>query len=195
MSDTRIKDGSGNCYTAKVDDKLRLHINGVATTSLDSANNQGRAFRLLTGDIELTTDGESAVIYLCNSEDSPLVLEEFEIGLGASTGGTGAPKLGAYTVVTSGTIIDAAVPAGVLNTRIGSPITLDTTVYRGFEGATNDGLGFPATLSLTLPDYENRLPRLILEKGQCAVLTITPPTGNTSMIVNVALSVYLNDFV
>jgi hypothetical protein len=188
-----IKDGTGSGTLAKVDPKNRVSIFGVTSEYLTAAIREGAAFSVLTGDIELTTDGESAVFYICNNESSPMVIDSITVGYNSSTGGSGQPKIGTFQQADTGTIIDAAVPCLVVNQRIGSANTINIKTYRGFEGATIVGVGGSATMMQAAPAYETNLPKLVIERGRCSAITITPPAGNTSMIVNIALRVYLLD--
>lgn len=189
-----IINGVGDCTAALVDEQHRLHTKSTVVGSLDSATINERAFGILSLDIELTNDAESAILYVCNGETSKIVVENVIIGFGASDG-TGLAKSVIYVDPTEGTIITEKNPAIVVNFDSNSSVTLDGDYYKGGQGKTFVGVGLENYVYANHPTYHEVFPKFTLETGACSGFAIIPPTGNTSMWVNINLYVYLRDFV
>jgi len=190
-----IKDGTGDCYSAKVDKDHRLYTKSTGILDQKSAAFNSRAFVIASGDITLTNDSESAILYICNNEDSDLIVDEIIIGVGASTGGSGLAQSVTYINPTGGTIITDQNDVTVANLDSGSSVTLAGDFYVGGQGKTFVGTGFPSSLFVVAPAYDRTLSLNIIKKGQCAGLSLIPPSGNTSMLVTVTLGVYLKDYI
>ena len=190
-----IINGVGECIPAKVDPRYRLQTNGTTISAIESATVNERSFGIISGDITLTTDTESAILYIQNSESSKLVAERVIIGFSESTGGTGLVKSGIYVDPTGGTIITEKNPAIVVNFDSGSSVTLDGNFYTGGEGKTFVGTPLVNTLYKAAPNYDDVFPKFILGTGAASGFSITPPAGNTSITVNVNIYVYLRDYV
>jgi hypothetical protein len=189
-----IINGVGDCTAAFVDKQHRLHTKATTVNALDTATENERAFGILTADITLTNDTESALLYICNSETSKIVVDKVLFGIGASDG-TGLPQSVIYVDPEGGTIISEKNPAIVVNFDSGSSITLDGLFYKGGEGKTFVGTGLPNSMFVQAPGYSDSFPKFTLGTGSCSGFAIIPPPGNTSMIVNINLYVYLRDFV
>jgi hypothetical protein len=193
--DTVIRDGTGGCNGAKVDGRFRVGMIGVVETAIESARENERAFVITSGDFELTTDSESGILYLKNNEDSKLVIDRIIVGYGLSTGGSGQPKSKTYFNPTGGTVISDETDAVTLNLDTGSAISLSADAYSGGEGKTIVGTGLATTMFEEAPGYDTTLPGAVIRKGSTAAISVIPPAGNTSMVFNVTLYVYLSDYV
>jgi hypothetical protein len=183
-----IVDGSGSGYAAKVDQENKLLTHSFTVSSALTGALKGDAFNVGSTLLTLTSANESACLYIKNLEQDDIIISVQFINLGASTGGSGESKFKFYLNPTTGTIIDNAVAGDAFNRKIGSSNTLSATVYKGAEGYTltnGDVIEAPTTgLFSTVP--------FVLEKGSAFGIAITPPTGNTSLEVQIGLNVIKN---
>jgi hypothetical protein len=79
-----------------------------------------------------------------------------------------------------------------INRNYGSAKTLSlTTIYRGAEALTLSGADAVAIESLFSGQGRQTVPvPIVIPNGQSVGITVTPPTGNTSMVVQIAMAVY-----
>jgi len=192
LTQTIIKDGTGQGKAAKVDNKHRLATKTVSQSELISATQSGNAYTLSTGLINLTSGDESAVLYLKSNENSDLVVAKIltQVGLSNATGDIIRRDIIAPT---TGTLITDATPALVANLNTGSSNSLDATVYVGAEGKTVGG-GVFTGLSIwhQSQTIESDI-GFIVPKGAVLGLSFEPPTGNTSLNIIIEVIVYLLD--
>jgi len=189
-----IINGVGDCVAARVDASHRLHTKATVVGALDSATVNERAFGILSLDVELTNDSESAILYICNEENSKMVAEKVIVGVGTSDG-TGMAQTVIYVDPTGGTIISEKNPAIVVNFDSASSTSLDGKYYKGGQGKTFVGNGLTNYIYAEHPVYHEKFPKFTLTTGACSGFAIVPPAGNTSMWVNINLYVYLRDYV
>jgi hypothetical protein len=183
---SEIEDGTGSGRSARVGDQNRVHTHALAATVCNVAAQAGEAFNIGTDIITLTSDNESALLYFKNDESKDIsILNEF-INAGSSTGGTGSGVIRFYITPTSGTIIDDATPANVINRRANDAISIASLSYQGLEGKTIVG-----TSKIEIPASGGGVftSEFILPKGASFTLTYEPPTGNTSIDVTAGLLV------
>lgn len=181
--DISIKDGSGAGYSVKVDDAYRLHTDSVTRTQSQQAILRGDGYNLSTGSITLTSATQSAVFYLKNDSDVPLVFKEIGLRLGTSTGGTGSATITLTANPTAGTIISNALALSTaFNRNLGSSRTITGDYYKGAQGYTLTGgtsaatTGTSSFLDAIIFDADI----FVLPKGTSIGVLVTPPTGNTS---------------
>jgi len=174
----QIQDGTGRGYVTGVDSKNRLLTSTINETTFQHAAEQGDAFFLGTPTITLTNAAASAVFFIENNEDLPLNIGEFFFMADATTGGTPAAfKASWYKNPTD--ILGTGTTA--LNQNFGSSNELDATIKYGAQGSGVSGGTLSATLSFPIGMFNTIEANLVLEKGSSLAITITPPTGNTSM--------------
>lgn len=178
---TIIQDGTGNGYSAKVDERNMLSVLSVSKDLGQYASLNGDAYFFGTPVINLTTASPSAVFFVENNEDEPLLLLNFFITASASTGGT----LDMMTVswYKNPTNITPSTATQALNQDFGSAETLNATVTFGAEGSAVTGGGLAAQLYLPIKVLNDIPANLTLEKGSKLAIVITPPPSNTSMNV------------
>lgn len=176
----QIQDGTGKGYVAGVDSKNRLITSTINETTFQHASEQGDAFFLGTPSITLTNAAESAVFFIENNEDQPLIIGEFFITADATTGGT--PNMFKVSWYKNPTNISGTLSSS-LNQNFGSSNELDATIRFGAQGAGVSGGTLVATLSFPIGQFNKLEANLVLEKGSSFAITVTPPTGNTSMPV------------
>lgn len=191
---TEIQDGSGSGNRAQVDSDHRLHVNSVGRTQLEQAVLLAESYNLSTGSVTLTSANESATFYLKYTGKDPLVIKEFLIILGASTGGSGNGLVKIFKNPTAGTIVSGAVDVSSnINRDFSSSNLLDASIYKGAEGNTlTDGEVFAITSRDVFdePIVFDAAP-IVLRKGNSFGIKYTPPTGNTSQSVVVAATVFV----
>lgn len=189
-----IKDGSGAGYTAKVNSGNRLFTNSVTIPVDLEAMLEGKSFIVQTSTINLTTDTASAVLYIKNTSADDLVINEFGIGLGASTGGSGTALVENLRNPTGGTIVSGATDATVKNRNFGSVKSLTANSYEGAQGNTLTG-GESYTASVFETPFFILSPSLVvLGPGSSTGFRVTPPTGNTSLDVAMTIGLFIDGF-
>jgi hypothetical protein len=181
---TIIKDGSGTGNEAKVDTDNRLYTKADVTDNVGTATLEGDAFVVSSSIVNLTTSCCSQILYLKNNECIDIVLTEFSIIMGNTTGGAGDFILTFTFCPTGGTIVCCGTVGGALNFNLGSASLLASDVRIGAEGSTIiGGAGgqdlFPNVDRYTVPT------RITLTKGDSLSIGIQPPAGNTNVNVSV----------
>jgi hypothetical protein len=155
-----ITDGTGNGNSAGVDN--------------------GEAYFIGTPLITASTANESALIYIKNNEDSPLILGSFFLIAENSNATVQMFRINWYknpTSITGGTSTVA------LNQNFGSSQTLDADIEYGAEASAIVGGTLSATLSFPIGVFNEISANLVLEKGSSVVISVVPPSGNTGMPV------------
>jgi hypothetical protein len=189
----QIIDGTGTGNRTKVDSLGRLYSNSIIQDVADYHNTGGDRYNINTDDITLTSANESVLLYIKNNESRDLVVDSVIQIIGSSTGGTGQLKSYIYRNPTGGTIVTDETAATIIsNLNYGSSNSLTADIFKGDEGKTQTG-GSSSLTSLLTPPTTNlvRVGGIILPQGSSIAVSIQPPTGNTSMTVNIAALVYL----
>jgi hypothetical protein len=188
-----ITDGKGRGNIAGVDSKNQLLVKAESSSLLLSQVLEGESFSFGSGNVELTTDGTSFVVYIKNNRNRDLVLDSIVVNLGNSTGGSGDITIAAQINPTAGTIISAGTAALPFNNNLGSSKTFTGDYNIGAEGKTATG-GTPSTLVVASTSRYVFSNTLVLPRGASIATSIKPPSGNTSMFVSVAyLTYYLSE--
>ena len=185
--------GSGNRFSAEVDDTLRLKTRSVSKDESIDATSRGDGFSIDTGLITLTSASTSAVIIFQNDELRNLVVTELAVGIGPSTGGTTdtaellvTANLGS-NISMSGGSGSAAIQANLI---VGNPNTIASTSELGQEAAAISGGTANKNWVKTSVTSDDSV-FAVFPKGTAFAVAITPPPGNTSMEVRVNLTTYL----
>jgi hypothetical protein len=194
MSDMRIRSGSGNGLVAHVTSDNLLQVQARTESQQDHEIEQGNAYNVNPGVINLSGTTESGLIYLKNTGEDPIVVPA-GIYMFASTdassgywrfrivGGTGL----------GGTLISGGTDITPVNRLMGSSDTLTATCKYGAHASTVTGgetkvesiLPY-TTLGRTVVGVQLEIP-----KGGEIALLVTAPTGNTSANVMVAIAPYV----
>lgn len=176
-----ITDGTGKGYSAGVDSKNRILTSTINETTFQHAAEIGEAYFIGTPQINLTNASGSAIFFIENNEDKPLILGQFFIIAEATTGGS--PNIFRATWYKNPTSISSATNTVALNQNFGSSNELNATIQYGAQGSTVTGGGVAAILSFPIGQFNQIEANLVLEKGSSFALVVTPPAGNTSMNV------------
>lgn len=190
MSNT-IQDGIGNGFKAKVDNTNKLATRSVAASPVQEALADGRAFRVGSGIITLTSANASAVLYLKNNDSRDMFIYEIITVLDTSAGGSGT-FLSGFSLNPTGGTIQANTAAFVTNNNIGSNNIADVDATVGAEGKTATGGGGGDTL-YPVVGRSSIMDVLIVPKGTDLAWRFTPPTGNTSAKVEIVVKFYFID--
>jgi hypothetical protein len=176
-----IEDGTGKGNVAGVDNTNRVLVRSIGETIFQNAAEDGEAFFIGTPLITLTSANESAICYIKNNEDEQLVLGQFFLIAEATTGGS--PDMFRVNWYKNPTSISSGTATSALNQNFGSSQELDADIEYGVEGSTITGGALAATLSFPIGQFNVIDANLVLEKGSSLVISVNPPTGNSSMPV------------
>ena len=189
---TSLVDGRTN-NTAIVDASGRLATRAVAFTSTLEASIKGEHYEILPVTFPvLTNDVETAVLYLRNSEPAVTTwaVNFFTLTAGVSDG-TGAMAFRTVFNPTAGNLLTGGTAANIVQLNLGISRDLATTANTGGTGDTLTGEaasfnrlipGVPAGLSFPLD-------AIIMPAGSSIGIMVTPPSGNTSMSIDISVSV------
>lgn len=188
MSQVLINDGTGSGNSAQVDSKNRLRIRGLVDNPVTGAVDDGRAFVIGTGLVNLTSADHSHILYIKNTGAADLHVDITSFQFGVSTGGSGDYQSTFTSNPTGGTLISGGAAGVAVNVNGASANTLSATVLVGSEGSTISGgagitdLFVQGRTSLAL---ETRIP-----KGKSISFSMKAPPGNTSCDVALSVRVY-----
>ena len=197
MSINQIQGGNNPNTTVHVAPDGRMLARTVNTAEQEHAAQNGDTYSIDSGVITLTDDLTTPVLYLRNTgEDRALNVSRLALTALASTGGVGPVLVSLIGAVTGGSIL-AAAEAPLKNFNVTSARTLAADARRGATGATVESANpepvlralFPAAPVFAVAEYNH----IVVPRGGSIALTVTPPVGNTSMVVLVALNVFLSD--
>jgi len=187
---TVIKSGSdGN--TARVDDKARLHTFSVVQPQNVNSGREGQTFFIRSPILNLTSESESFILFGKNEDSVSWIIEELTTLTGVSAGGSG--ELSSRYVInpSGGTLLSSGSEVTPINLNIGHPQQLGSKVLSGVEGSTATG-GIPIEPSMIVSDQSEKKftgSPIVIPTGVSFAFSITPPTGNTGM--NVQLDIVL----
>ena len=124
----------------------------------------------------------------------PLVIPRIFVNALTSTGGSGPLNARIIYNITGGTILTSGTTLTPSNFNPGKGTPVQGTILKGGTGLT-----FSGGITESVPQFVwNSVPVreligfdvITLERGTSALLTVTPPAGNTSMIVQCGCNFY-----
>jgi len=177
----QIQDGTGKGRKVGVDATNKLLARATIETIFDEAAEEGLSNFVGTPLITLTNAAESAIFFIQNNEDIDIIMENFFFVAEATTGGS--PNMFRVSWYKNPTSISSGTAVTPLNQNFGSSRILDATVEYGAQGSAVTGGSNVAILSFPIGEFNDIPAKLILPKGSSLAITVTPPTGNTSMPV------------
>ncbi len=186
---TVIKDGKTG-KTAKVDARNRINTFAVTQTEGTNASVDGDLYNINSGIITLTSATVSSLLFLENTDTVNWVVSRVFYNCETSTGGSGRWLADVVANATAGTLISAGTDFTAFNLNFGSSEALTATLKKGAEGSTlTDG---EVRISTLVPASGTRVliafDSVILEPGSSLAIQITPPSGNTSMAIQVGVN-------
>jgi hypothetical protein len=182
---------AGRLFTSAISESIQDH---AADTGIESKYN------INTLDITLTSDSKTSVLYIKNeSTEGDLIIQSLIYNLGNTTGGSGDVKIDVLRNPTAGDIVtngnNVGVGTGVeANQNFGSSKILVGKFYKGASGETafSDG---SVTISTRSASNTGRiliaLGNVSVPRGSSLGIDYTPPSGNTSQIVQFAVACFL----
>ena len=190
-----ILDGTGTGTLAKVNSVNRLQTNSVALADAEFAVLDERGFIANTIPMVLTSDNESAIYFIKNTTTDNLIISGGFLGIDFSTGGAGLGNIKSLANPTQGTLVDSGTAVPFHNRNLGSPAIFEPLSVSGGEGKTlTDGTvltdiflnqpGFPVLGFLSL----------VITPGSSFGVTVLPQPGNTSMAMNLGITIHIDGF-
>lgn len=187
MSFTQIEDGTSGGPRAKVDTDNKLHVQSLSIPYDDFAVLAGDSFGISSGIVNLTGSTRTDLLYFKNEDNFDIVLNQFDIGIGASTGGVN--KDWQFVVISNpqdqGTLVN---PLFVVNNNVGSSKILNLTGATGTNGTTVTG-GIPFSILVAGEGSVIRDQNVVIPPGGSFAVGFTPPSGNTSANVIIGINV------
>lgn len=181
-----------NGNTAEVNVLGQLQVNAVTEPKIDFASIRGRAFVLSHPKINLTTASQSWIFYGTNADTVNWIVKGYTMAFGPSTGGSGDFDCQVVINPTAGTLITAGTPSIPINLNPSSLALLPGTFLYGAEGSTitNGRLLDPGMVVSDQNVVAVLVGPITITPGTSFALSITPPTGNTSMNVQLSVSLF-----
>jgi hypothetical protein len=185
-----INDGAGNGYKAEVTAQKKLSTVSITDTAISDAVHRGKAWNIGTGYLTLTSANISDLLYIKNTGKEHLHVNLYIFLTKDSTGGSGEVDISILRNPNAGTVVSDESTVTATNMNFGVTNSPLATIYKGGEGKTLTGQD-DELRSLTTADSRFTLPLLtVLPQGASLGIRITPPTGNTSMDVEVIIELF-----
>lgn len=186
-----IQDGTGQGWNAKVDNTNRLEVRGIVEEGRVEGAANGETFIIGSPFLTQTAATENGLLYFQFDEDTDFYATTFSSQGRYTTGGTFNNYLiQAYSGIQPSALTGTWVDTTPLNLNIGSSRSLAGTFKwgspagaTGFSGTPIVQLGFP------INQFNQIDTAIVFPKGSSLLLTVTPPTSNTSMPVNFNITV------
>lgn len=187
-----IQDGTGTGYRAKVTSDNRLTTDSVETTAESLASVGGDSFNVSNDIVDITSDAETALIHIRNTNSEDWVVTRVYFHFGGSTGGVGSGEFCMTTNATTGTLISGGSAVTPVNANLGSAKLLVGEFLQGTNGSTvTDGIEFLRTI---VPSFTSRniipFDSVIVPPGASLSLSFKPPAGNTSLNVQLGVNFF-----
>ena len=181
--------------TAQVSNN-RLATESVSQAQSQLATAEGNGYNINTGNVTLTNAVKTPLLWFKNTGDIDIIIDKIFYIMGASTGGSGNLFIETVRNPTTGTIVSNASPVGInINRNFGSNNTINALAYKGATGNTmTDGTDALGTITVANGTIVVDAGSIVLKKGSSLGVNFTPPAGNTSMTIQIALEVYERQF-
>lgn len=180
-----------NSTAAGVNSRNQLNVAATSEPQEVVEALNGGAFIITTGSVNLTSANLSMLIYIKNTEDISWVLNGISGTFGA-TNGTGDSTAQFTINPTAGTLISAGTDLNPANLNFGSSKSLGGVFKLGGEAFTiTNGLAAAPALvpeGVSVRAFPAR--PVIIAPGSGLAVGITPPTGNTSMNIQIQLPIH-----
>ena len=178
-----IQDGTGTGYRARVTNDNKLTVDSVETTAESLASVNGDSFNVSNDIVDITSDTETALIHIRNTNSEDWVITRVYFHFGGSTGGVGSGEFCMTTNATTGTLISGGAALTPVNANLGSAKLLVGEFLQGTNGSTiTSGVEFLRTI---VPSFTSRniipFDSVIVPPGASLSLSFKPPAGNTSL--------------
>jgi len=194
-----IKNGSGG-DVALVDKNRRLHTETIIQEQADHACDSGigEKYNINTGDITVTNATKLTTLYIKNTGSEDLVPTALIYNLGTTANGSGDAKIDVIRNPETGDIVtnanDVLVGTGEeANQNFAATSTLTGNFYKGAVGET----AVNGSVTITTRSASNTgriflsLGAITIPQGKSLAIDYTPPTSNTSQIVQFAVACFV----
>ena len=187
----QILDGKGTARKAQVDSTNRLEVRGVVEDGRVEGAANGETYVIGSPVLTQTGATENGLLYMQFNEDVEFFATTFSSQARFTTGGTFQNYLiQAYTDIQPTDLTGTWVDTTPLNTNFGSSNTLNGTFKWGSPAGATGFTGSPIIqLPFPINVFNQIETALVFPKGSTLLLTVTPPTSNTSMPVNFNITV------
>ena len=178
-----IQDGTGTGYRAKVNSSNRLTVDSIETTAESLASSMGDSFNVSNDIVEITSDAQTALIHINNTNSEDWIITRVYFHFGGSTGGVGSGEFCMVKNATAGTLISGGATVTPVNANFASAKLLVGEFLQGTDGSTvTDGTEFLRTI---VPSFTSRniipFDSVVIPPGASLSLQFKPPAGNTSL--------------
>lgn len=191
MSEFKIKDGTGDGFTVKVDGRNRFQVKAVSLDEQQAANELGNGYNINTGTVSLSA--ATAILYFKNTGSVDFVLDAFAVGIGSGTF-SDSVLVTLTRNPTGGTLIDTATAVDMnQNRNFGSNNTLSAALYKGASGATVTG---GASIAQFFQTGQGRIfvtINFVLPAGSSIAVSVDPNLSSGSVNAYAALVGRLKD--
>ena len=187
-----IQDGTGTGSRAKVNSSNRLTVDSIGTSAESLASSVGDSFNVSNDIVEITSDDQTALIHIENTNSADWVVTRVYFHFGGSTGGVGSGEFCMVQNATTGTLISGGSVVAPVNANFGSAKFLVGNFLQGTNGSTvTNGTEFLRTL---VPNFKSRniipFDSVVIPPGASLSLQFKPPIGNTSLKVQLGVNFY-----
>jgi len=188
---TIIEDGTGRGFQTGVDDTNRLKIRGIVEEGRVEGSANGETYLIGAPFLTQTSATENGLLYFKFDEDADYYSTTFSSQGRYTTGGAFDNYLiQAYRDIDPSALTGTWIDTTPLNLNFGSSNTLSGTFKYGAPGAATGFTGSPIIqLGFPINQFNQVNTALIFTKGTSLLLTVVPPTSNTSMPVNFNITV------
>lgn len=190
-----IEDGKGRGYQVGVDADNQLLAYAITLDAIDQSTNKGEAYNVTTDVLTLTNAAvENAVLYMTNTN----ALQNMNVlrlawSFGKSTT-AGDVIVRGYVNPVSGTLISAGTPVSFIQRNLGARFAAQGTAIKMSAVAQTLVQGTLASTRIFQDQTQVELVSgFVIPAGSSFGLTVTAPTGNTSMRCAVTASVFYVD--
>ena len=172
----------------------RALVNSVSTSKLSDSVSRGRTWNIGTGQFTLTNATASALMYIKNTDSARVYeIDLYVILSGTSTGGTGRALVEVLKNPTGGTLVTAATTVdSIMNMNFGQSTNPNASLFK--LTAINQTLtGQSSTIRSQMAAGPDRLLLPIvtqLPPGGSVGIRYTPPSGNTSQVVEAVVEMF-----
>ena len=191
MSGTVTIQNKDSGIQAEVNNRHQLSVAATSESQVVVEALRGGAFLATTGVVNLTSSDYSHLIYVKNNESVQWVIPLISGTFGA-TDGTGDVLMQFTINPTGGTLVTGGTDFTPANLNFGGGVALAGAFRIGAEGSTISG-GFSADPSLipegvALREFPGN--PIILAPGTSLAMGIKPPTGNSSMNIQLQIPMH-----
>lgn len=182
----------GSLNIAKVNKEGRLNVRAISATEVEHSVEEGDAFQVYTGVINIANDSRTALLYIKNDDTSDIFLTSATIGTRPSTGGTDSVILveSVGGVLPTDAIVVSGTDTPAINRNGGAPRQFAGVVKKGPTASAVSAVSVSGVLSDFTLERQLEVTNII-PKGGSLALEVVPPTGNTSLDITLSVGFHI----